>query len=61
MRDCTREKEFSARWNYIGFRGTSFTTDLRVHDATFVARAEDECTVVRLGRVYGSAPDANGA
>ena len=60
MCDNTCEKKFSTCWNHIGSRGTSFAADSRMHDALFIGSAEDEWTVVSLGRVYSRALETNG-
>ena len=56
----TREGAYSALWHHIGSCGTRFDADPRVQDAPCVGSAEDEWTVVRLGRAYGHTLDANG-
>ena len=55
----TREKAYSVRWYRIGSRDARLDADHRVHDAPFAGSAEDEWTVVRLGRDYGCVLDAN--
>ena len=48
----TGHRAYSARLYHIEYRGARFNAYARVHDVPFVESAEDEWSVVRLGRAY---------